>query len=38
MNPLTKRARERNMCETRLNYIIAGAAGIILGVMLALAI
>lgn len=38
MNPLTQRAIERNQCETRLNYLIAAAAGIILGAMLALAV
>lgn len=38
MNPLTQRATERSRCETRLNYVIAIAAGIILGVMLGLAV
>lgn len=38
MNPLTKRAVERNRCETRLNYLIVIAAGIIIGTMLGLAI
>ena len=38
MNPLTKRAIERSQCETRLNYLIAAACGITLGVMMALAI
>ena len=38
MNPLTQRAIERNRSEGRLNIIIAATAGIILGVMLALAI
>ena len=38
MNPLTKRARERQQYEDRLNIIIAALAGIFLGVMLALAI
>lgn len=38
MNPLTQRAIERTKCESRLNYIIAACAGIILGAMLALAI
>lgn len=38
MNQLTKRAIECHKCESRLNYLIAAACGITLGVMLALAI
>ena len=38
MNPLTKRARRNAMREAIENYIIAGAAGIIIGAMLALSI
>ena len=38
MNPLTRAARHCARCDTRLNYIIAALAGVILGVMLALAI
>ena len=38
MNPLTKRAIENRRREAVLNYIIAGAAGVIIGAMFALAI
>ena len=37
-NPLTERAKTNLRNETRLNYLIAASAGIIIGSMLALAI
>ena len=38
MNPLTRAARASQRITTTENYLIAAAAGIILGTMLALAI